>query len=325
MIKASLQGARCLVTGAAGNVGSKLCQFLLDQGAGVVGVDNFFSGYRSNLAPFAEHPGFSFHERSIQEPGLVADLAGRHGRFDAVLHMAAVVSVPWSMDHADETMAVNHAATLALHAEARALGAGGFVFAGSAAEYGLPVEGPVREEQAGEPQSPYGWAKFLASKHIAESGFGASLRFFNLYGPARGKPGPYDGVVRRFLAMALEGRPLTVYGDGGQTRDFVWVYDAVHAVLLAAGLVGGRGPLAGVFNVGTGRSTSVRELAGHLLALTGKDLPVEHLPERAGDLRHSLADTSALARAGGFTPATPLELGLARTRDWFREHPGELA
>jgi len=324
MIDRSLDGTRCLITGVAGNVGSKLCQALLDAGASVTGVDNFFSGYRSNLAPFADHPGFTFQERSIEEPGLMADLAGRHGRFDAVLHMAAVVSVPWSMERPDETMAVNHAATLALHAEARDLGARGFVFAGSAAEYGLPVDGPVREDQAGEPQSPYGWAKYLASKHIAESGFGASLRFFNLYGPARGKPGPYDGVVRRFLAMALEEKPLTVYGDGGQTRDFVWVYDAVHAVLLAAGLTGGRGPLAGVFNVGAGRSTSVRELAGHVLELVGKSLPVEHLPERAGDLRHSLADTTALERAGGFRPATPLEQGLERTLEWFREHRADL-
>ncbi|MFZ5427649.1 MAG: NAD-dependent epimerase/dehydratase family protein [Thermodesulfobacteriota bacterium] len=315
---------RVLVTGAAGNVGSKLCQHLLDSGHAVVGVDNFFSGYRSNLAPFEGHPEFAFHERSITEPGLLESLISEHGRFGAVLHMAAVVSVPYSMEHPEETMAVNHSATLTLHSQARGMGVPAFVFAGSAAEYGLPIEGAASEDMAGEPQSPYGWAKYLSSKHIASSGFGCSLRFFNLYGPARGKPGPYDGVVRRFMAMALNGEPLTIFGDGEQTRDFVYVFDAVKAVLLAGGLWGDAGPLSGVFNVGTGRSTTVTELAMLLARLAGKDLPISYLPERAGDLRHSLADVSRLEREGGFRPSTMLEDGLRTTMDWFSANRAEL-
>ena len=314
----------CLVTGAAGNVGSKLCQAMLDQGVAVVGVDNFFSGLEANLAPFTARRNFAFHERSIVEPGLLTKLSAEHGRFDAVLHMAAVVSVPWSVEHPEETMAVNHAATLALHQEARDLGVPAFVFAGSAAEYGRPVDGPVREDQAGDPVSPYGWAKYLSSKHIEDSGYGCALRFFNLYGPARGKPGPYDGVVRRFMAMVLNSQPLTIFGDGGQTRDFVSVYDAVKAVLLAGGLWGSREPLAGVFNVGTGRATSVTELAELLAELAGKKLPITYLPERAGDLRHSLADTSSLEAVRGFTPDTVLRAGLTTTMDWFSENRADL-
>jgi UDP-glucose 4-epimerase len=325
MISAQMAGKRCLVTGAAGNVGSKLCQAMLDMGMRVAGVDNFFSGYRSNLAPFQENPRFSFLEASIEEPGLIARLAKAHGPFDAVLHMAAVVSVPWSVEHPAKTMEINHAATVTLHGQARAAGIPAFVFAGSAAEYGRPAQGPVREGQAGDPQSPYGWAKYLSSKYVEESGYGSSLRFFNLYGPARGKPGPYDGVVRRFMAMALNAQPLTIFGDGGHTRDFVWVFDAVSAVLTAAGITGGREPLAGVYNVGTGRSTSVGELAALLARLAGKELPVTHLPERAGDLRHSLADAGKLAAARGFTAATALETGLKAAMEWFDANREELA
>lgn len=317
-------GKNCLVTGAAGNVGSKLCQAMLDMGMSVAGVDNFFSGYRSNLAPFEKNPRFSFHEASIEEPGLIGRLAKAHGPFDAVLHMAAVVSVPWSVEHPAKTMEINHAATVSLHGQALAAGAPAFVFAGSAAEYGRPCEGPVREEQAGDPQSPYGWAKYLSTKYIEESGYGCSLRFFNLYGPARGKPGPYDGVVRRFMAMALNDEPLTIFGDGGQTRDFVSVFDAVNAVLMAAGIIGGREPLLGVYNVGTGRSTSVSELAALIALLAGKDLPVRRLPERSGDLRHSLADVGKLASARGFTAATALEAGLKATMEWFDANREEL-
>lgn len=315
---------RCLVTGCAGNVGSKLTRALLDMGHAVVGVDNFFTGLPANLLPFKDHPHFRFVERSIAEPGLMASLSQGSGFFTSVFHLAAIVSVPWSMDHAEETMAVNYAATLALHQEALELGAGAFVFAGSAAEYGRPISGPAREEQAGDPQSPYGWSKYLSSKHIEDSGFGCSLRFFNLYGPTLGKPGPYDGVVRRFLAMALAEAPLTVYGQGEQTRDFVFVRDAVSAVVAASGVANGGIGLRGVYNVGTGRSTSVLDLAKLTIDLAGVRCGVHRLPKRAGDIEHSLADGGKLFAATGFRPATPLAEGLRHTLEWFRGHRCDL-
>lgn len=315
---------RCLVTGCAGNVGSKLTQALLDLGHAVVGVDNFFSGLPANMAAFREHPNFRFVERSITEPGLLASLDAGTSVFQCVFHLAAVISVPWSMEHAEETLAVNFEATRALHQEAMASGTPAFVFAGSAAEYGKPVEGPVREDQAGDPQSPYGLSKLLASQYIESSGFGCSLRFFNLYGPARGKPGPYDGVVRRFMSLALAGAPLTIHGQGGQTRDFVFVHDAVSALLTASGLTNGGKGLCGVYNVGTGRSTSILELADLAIALSGGRSGIAMLPKRVGDIEHSLADTDKLSRATGFRSATPLEKGLAQTLDWFRHHRSEL-
>lgn len=314
----------CLVTGCAGNVGSKLTRALLDLGHTVVGVDNFFSGLPDNLATFRDHPNFFFAERSITEPGLLASLGAGASLFQYIFHLAAVISVPWSMEHPEETLAVNFESTRALHQEARESGARAFVFAGSAAEYGRPVEGPVREDQAGDPQSPYGLSKLLASQYIEASGFGCSLRFFNLYGPARGKPGPYDGVVRRFLALALAGSPLTIHGQGGQTRDFVFVQDALSAILTASGLTNGGKGLCGVYNVGTGRSTSVLNLAELTIALSGGGSELKMLPRRAGDIEHSLADPSKLLRATGFRPDTPLEKGLAQTLDWFQRHHSEL-
>jgi len=311
---------RVLVTGAAGNLGSRLCQTLLDTGHSIVGVDNFFSGLADNIAPFLCSDNFVFHKASITEPGLLPQLEQRHGPLAAVLHMAAIVSVPWSMEHPRLTMAVNHRATVGLHAAARNLGIPAFVFAGSAAEYGRELPGPATEDEAGDPQSPYGRAKYLASSHIAASGYGCSLRFFNLYGPTRALPGPYDGVVRQFMSRALAGKPLTIYGDGGQTRDFVYVDDAVRAVLLAAGLLAEARPLEGVYNVGSGRATTVLELAELVRDVSGRHSDIRFLPERAGDLRYSLADISSLERERDFVPQIRLEDGIRCTCHWIEKN-----
>jgi UDP-glucose 4-epimerase len=324
MLGAQDASKRCLVTGCAGNVGSKLTQALLDMGYAVVGVDNFFSGLQANMEAFQDHAAFRFERRSITEPGLVASLARKEG-FACVFHMAAVVSVPWSMEHPEKTMAVNYDSTIALHQEAKELGIPGFVFAGSAAEYGRPLDGPAKEDDAGDPQSPYGWSKYLASKFIEESGFGCSLRFFNLYGPARGKPGPYDGVVRRFMGLALANAPLTIHGQGRQTRDFVYIHDAVKSVMAASGLDKGGGCLRGIYNVGTGCATSIRNLADLTIALSGVECGLRLQPKREGDIEHSLANADKLYAATGFRPKTPLSHGLGRTLEWFREHRDEVA
>ncbi len=308
-----------LVTGCAGFVGGRLAARLLAQGQAVVGVDDFSTGSREVVARLARWPGFAFHETSILEPDLLPRLKRIHSGLARVLHLAAVVSVPDSLRYPQKTRAVNLDASLALHDSARRLGLETFVFAGSAAEYRTESRMPQREEYAAPETprlSPYGEYKFLVSRHIQESGFGASLRCFNLYGPGQR---PNSGVVSRFLDMALAGRPFTVFGDGGQTRDFVFVDDAVATFTLAAGLAGERSePLAGVFNVGTQRPTDLLTLARTIAGMAGAPFIVRHLPEREGDIRHSLADVSRLRRATGFAPETPLSEGLARTLDWMR-------
>lgn len=307
----------CLVTGCAGNVGSNLAKALLDKGLSVVGVDNYFSGMPSNMADFRDNPAFTFYERSITDTLFLAWLFKKYAPFAAVFHLAAIISVPYSMDHAEETMAVNHEASLALHDQARQSGCGAFVFAGSAAEYGKPLERPAREQDAGDPMSPYGVSKHLMSLAIDTSGYGCSLRFFNLYGPTRAKPGPYDGVVRIFLDKVRQGHAPVILGDGKQTRDFVFLGDALHALQIAAGL-GPSAPLTGIYNVGTGQGTSIAELADMAMQLAVIGGQPKYGAERPGDILFSVADNAKLRQATGWVSSTTLRDGLAMTMEGMK-------
>jgi len=307
----------CLVTGCAGFVGSHLAEALLGAGHGVVGVDNFFSGHERNMASFRHAPGFCFYRRSVEEPELLPELKRRHPGLACVFHLAAVVSVPYSMEYPEATMAVNHAASLRLHGQARELGLGGFVFAGSAAEYGTAPCLPLREECATEETrqlSPYGRAKYLVSSRLEASGYGVSLRCFNIYGPRQDPDSPYSGVISRFASQVRAGRPPLVLGDGGQTRDFIHVDDVTAAYLAVAGLHRTlHAPAPGVYNCGTGRATRILDLARMVMDLGGMAGEPRFGPARPGDILHSVADPGRLAAATGFLATTELGPGLART------------
>ncbi|WP_448384298.1 NAD-dependent epimerase/dehydratase family protein [Desulfosoma sp.] len=316
---------RCLVTGAAGFVGSHLCEGLLALGHTVAGVDNFFSGRRENLDPFASHPRFFFHERSITEPGLLEDLHKAHGPFHTVFHLAAIVSVPYSVEHPEETYHVNERATVRLLNDAEKLGVRSFVFAGSAAEYGIQDRMPLRESNAGDGTrwlSPYGEAKYRATMAVASRRRrprGVSLRCFNIYGPRQDPSSPYSGVISRFVDMAVAGRPLTVFGDGLQTRDFVFVDDVVEAYRHAAASAdeSANGP-CGIYNVGSGRPTAIVDLARLICRLTERPESITFCAERPGDIRHSTASIEAISRDLGWAPRIGLEQGLRRTIQWMR-------
>ncbi len=311
----------CLVTGCAGFIGSHLVGRLLAAGCAVIGADNLATGRRGNMAAFADHPDFTFWARDVCAPGLVGDARSARPDLGCVFHLAAVASVPFSLAHRQKTMAVNLGATLTLHEDAWRAGLPGFVFAGSAAEYGEAAATPLAEATASLRTvhlSPYGRAKFLASARIAQSGYGASLRCFNVYGPRQAASSPYSGVISRFVEAGVSRRRLTVFGDGGQTRDFVAVDDVVEGYLLAAGLAGPLGrPLAGIYNVGTGRATSLLELTGILGTLLEQEQEIVFLPPKKGDIRRSVADISKFA-AAGFQPRLTLRAGLARLVAWWR-------
>jgi UDP-glucose 4-epimerase len=319
-------GDTCVLTGVAGFVGSHLAERLLALGHRVVGVDNLSTGHRANMASFERHPSFTFYERSIMESGLLTDLGRSYPEIRHVFHLAAIVSVPYSVAHSEETLAVNHQATLTLLGEARQLNFNTFVFAGSAAEYGTDARLPLRESYATattQHLSPYGESKFLASTAVAKSiqPCGIALRCFNIYGPRQDPSSPYSGVISRFMECGCAGRALTVFGDGQQTRDFIYVADVVEAYVYAAGLTAPSNPkpvTAGVYNVATGEQTSVLELATIIRDLTGNRQDLIFSPERPGDIRHSYAVVERLKQASGWVPQVSLKEGLQQTLAWAR-------
>jgi len=316
----------CLVTGCAGFVGGHLTEALLALGAEVVGVDNLSSGRRENMEGFLNHPKFHFLKRDILETDWLDEARRTLPHFRCVFHLAAVVSVAYSMNHETETLETNYKASIELYNQTVNDGARSFVFAGSAAEYGDEACLPIKEEYADNRTiqlSPYGRSKYLASRHIIEAGAGCSLRCFNIYGPRQDPSSPYSGVISRFLLQAARQESLTILGAGDQTRDFIYVSDVVRAYLLAAGLgPAADKPLVGAFNVGSGGRLSIQELASAVNKITGNPAGMTHLPPRPGDVLHSLADVSKLERATGFKTQTTLETGLKET--WRAQgSPGE--
>ena len=302
----------CIITGVAGFLGSRLAERLLAMGRAVAGVDNFFSGKRENMASFQDHPAFTFLEADIRDAGTLARSAEKLPGPVCCFHFAGVSSPHYSMDHAEETMEVNHEASLSLLAESRRMDML-FVFAGSAAEYGDDARTPLREDYATERTrhpSPYGRSKLLASLEIGTDTHGVVLRFFNIYGPGQNRG---CGVVSGFLDAAARGKDLTVFGDGLQTRDFLHISDAVDACLRAAGISGGKIAPPGIYNIATGRSSTVLEVAETVRILFENRPAIRFLPERAGDIRHSPAAVEKFRNVAGWSAAVSLNDGLRET------------
>jgi UDP-glucose 4-epimerase len=206
---------------------------------------------------------------------------------------------------------------------ARRAGVRRVVYAGSASAYGIPETDTQSETSPIKPLSPYAAAK-LAGELYCEafaSTYGLEtvrLRFFNIFGPRQRADSPYSGVIAIFAAALSEGRTPIIFGDGGQTRDFTYVSDVVQALMLAAEKPGVSGQ---VFNVGTGRGTSLLDLLGAMNRLLGTSIAARHQPARTGDIRHSRADISRIRQALGYEPAVSFEEGLARTLAWYRSAP----
>ena len=304
--------AKILVTGAAGFIGSHTADRLLGEGHAVVGVDNLRTGKKENLAAALRSAAFALHVKDIAEPG-VLDALVAETRPDAIIHLAALVSVQESIENPALNFELNvHASQLVAEA-AREHGVGRVVFASSAAIYGDAAERPIREAAEKRPVSPYGAAK-LASEdlllgHGACYGFTVRCqRYFNVYGSRQDPASPYSGVISIFARHYRAGQPVTIYGDGRQTRDFIAVKDVARANALAATRPG---VTSGAANICTGRATSLLELAGIFAAQhPGVSAPI-HRPARAGDIVHSLGDPSAAGSALGFTAGTGMTEGLA--------------
>ncbi|MDQ7834281.1 MAG: NAD-dependent epimerase/dehydratase family protein [Humidesulfovibrio sp.] len=334
----SKQGGICVVTGNAGFVGGHLTHALLESGYGVVGIDDLSSGNVKNVHRFQGNPQFRFVHGSVLDEDLMRRVFKRVSPLQAVFHLAAIVSVPYSVSHAVETNLVNFESTCLLLDLARRSGAARFVFAGSAAEYGAELRLPIQEQYASEVTrqlSPYGQSKFRASRLVSEDPIGVALRIFNIYGPRQDPSSPYSGVISRFISQALDGEPLTIFGDGSQSRDFIFIQDVVKAYFSAAGLMEMPALPAGIYNLGSGQSVSILDLARQVLNMvdnghdalksavcinadSGASPYVQHCPSRPGDIEHSVADIRKIIDHGCWQVETDLRTGLGRTIDWFR-------
>lgn len=296
---------KILVTGGAGFIGSHLSEKLLELGHEVRVLDNLYSGTESNLSGFADDPSFEFQEGDVRNSDDVEEAVSG---VDAVFHEAAVTSVPVSVEKPEFTREVNLGGTKNLLEKCESEGLEKFIFASTCAVYGDPEKVPVGENLGLSPESPYAESKREAELEILErSEFSPIIfRYFNVYGSRQGS-GRYAGVIVKFIERLRNGEPPVIYGDGGQTRDFVFVDDVVKANVLA---LESEGVGEEIFNVGTGSSVSINELADVLMDIFEVDFDPVYEDSREGDIRESEADISKICDELGFSPEFSLEDGL---------------
>jgi len=300
---------KIFVTGGAGFIGSHLVCRLVEDGHAVKVVDDFRTGFRENLASVAG--SVEIIEADVRDAAAIE----RHTKgCDVVFHEAAVVSVPYSVEHPEETNDVNIRGTLNVALAARRNGVRRVVFASSAAIYGDEPTLPKDEAMLPLPVSPYGVEK-LASEHYLRT-FArldgietVALRYFNVFGPRQDPSSPYSGVISVFVSRILADEAVTFYGDGLQSRDFVYVSNVVDANVLAATKPGVSGR---VYNVACGARTTLLDLAEMIAAASGQRVVKRHDDPRAGDIRDSLADITRARTELGYEPRVGVGEGLRR-------------
>jgi UDP-glucose 4-epimerase len=297
-----------LVTGGCGFIGSHVCEALVRAGHRVRVLDNLSSGFRHHLAAVADQVEVRLGD--VRDAQTVFEACRG---VEAVFHEAALVSVADSVARPRDNHDINVTGTLNVLEAARTQGARRVVLASSAAVYGNDPALPKRESMRPQPASPYAVAK-LAGEHylqVYRELYGmenVALRYFNVYGPRQSAASPYSGVISKFVQCLQRGIPPTVCGDGLQSRDFVYVKDVVQANLAALTLDGAE--VEPVFNVASGRVTTLLDLVRVLGELAGRPLDPEFAPPRAGDIRHSAADITQAMHRLGYRPGYALSDGL---------------
>ncbi|MEW6319887.1 MAG: SDR family oxidoreductase [Acidobacteriota bacterium] len=319
------------MTGGAGFIGSHLVEGLLRRGRRVRVVDSLITGKRANLdaaVSAARRDGATPEVEFVE--GDLADLAVARAAVagvDLVFHQAAIPSVPRSVDDPLTSHRANVDATLNVLVAARDAGVRRVVYAGSSSAYGDTPTLPKREDMQTSPLSPYALQKLVGEQYaqMFTRLYGletVTTRYFNVFGPRQDPGSPYSGVISLFIRCVVEGRPPTIYGDGGQTRDFTYVENVVDGVLRAAEAPGVAGH---VINVATNGRITLNELLAVLRRITGSELEATYGPPRAGDVRDSQADIQKAERLLGYRPQVSLEEGLRRTLAWFRDEEARLA
>ncbi|HEV2706552.1 MAG TPA: SDR family oxidoreductase [Pyrinomonadaceae bacterium] len=306
-----------LVTGGAGFIGSHIAAALASRGARVRVVDDLSTGHAENVEEIGGE--VDFIRASVNDSEAMARaLEG----VELVFHEAAIPSVPRSVENPLETHRACTEGTFSLLRAARAAGVRRLVYAASSSAYGDQPTLPKREDMPPQPLSPYAAAK-LAGEYYCQVWTRSynfetvCLRYFNVFGPRQDPTSQYSGVISRFIAALSDGERPIIYGDGGQSRDFTYVANAVDANLRAAETTSGVGQ---VINVANGERTTLNELLATLKWITGKaDVEAEYRETRVGDVRHSLADITRARELLGYEPQVSLEEGLRKTLDWWRQ------
>lgn len=305
-----------VVTGGAGFIGSALVRGLLARGDGEIHIiDNLFSGSKQNLKEI--WPQIELH---------IADIRNFEEIFPVirgaatVFHLAAIPSVPRSIHEPVPSHQVNIDGTFNVFRAAADGSAGRVVYAGSSSAYGDTEVLPKVETMSPRPKSPYAAQKLMGEYYasVFHACFGletVSLRFFNVYGERQDPSSQYSGIISLFMTALLDRRAPTIFGDGEQSRDFTYVEDVVALLLKAADAPAVSGQ---VYNAGNGNRFTLNEVWSVLQKIEGVDIPPTYAPPRAGDVRHSQADTTAARRDLGHDPQYTLEQGLHRTLTWYR-------
>lgn len=306
-----------LVTGGAGFIGSHLVKHLVERGEDVKVIDNFLTGSRDNLSEVMER--IELIEGDVRDVELMRTaMTG----VNYCLHQAALPSVPRSIEDPATSNDINVNGTLNLLLAARDAGVERFVYASSSSVYGNSPVLPKREDMPERPLSPYAINKLAGELYARafHSLYGVPtvcLRYFNVFGPGQNPDSPYAAVVPIFISAMTDEKPPTVHGDGGQSRDFCYVDNAVAANLLACSAPAER-VAGGVFNIACGERHTINELVKNLNEIMGKRIESVHTAPRSGDVRDSMADISLARRDLEYDPAVRFVEGLRRTVEWFQ-------
>ncbi len=306
----------CLITGGAGFIGSHLVRELLARGCAVRVFDNFSTGKEENLAEIVER--IEVIQGDVCDPNAVAAaMAGR----SHVFHLAAISSVPQSVDQPLPTFDNNLGGTYNVLEAARHAGVERVVFISSASVYGAAARVPFRESMRLQGSSPYATSKLIGEQlcNLYYRLYGlevVALRLFSVYGPRQNPQSQYSNVIPAFATRVLAGQTPTVYGDGKQTRDFVYVGDIVRGMAEAAER---KSVVGEVINIGTGKQTSVIDLLAQIQRQLGTAIPYQLEPKKAGDDPRTCADPSKAKSLLGFRSFTRLDKGLKITLEWFRQ------
>jgi nucleoside-diphosphate-sugar epimerase len=309
-----------LVTGGAGFIGSHLTEELVRRGHRVRVADSFITGKRRNL----EHiPGVEILEGDLADMNVAVRAVDR---MEYVLHQAAIPSVPRSVKDPVTSNRANIDASLNVLVAARDAGVKRLVYAGSSSAYGDTETLPKREDMPTKPLSPYALQKLVAEQYcqMFTRLYGletVTIRYFNVFGPRQDPSSPYSGVISLFSTALLEGRQPTIYGDGGQTRDFTYVANVVDGVLRACEAPKASGE---VINVACGTRISLNQLLETLNHIVGTDVRAIYKESRAGDVRDSQADITKAKDLLGYAPLVDIESGLRHTLDWCRTQTAEV-